>query len=142
MLTESSLAEMVTMGAGIAAACLMAVFSSLDSLVCKDAMLASNTSCLDLNELARATRYPKRVIGLHFFAPAHIMKLQELVITDNVSPAVVATMQREGQAVVDAGIVQNIDAVDVVMVNGYGFPRWRGRPLYRHNAAACKGAGS
>jgi 3-hydroxyacyl-CoA dehydrogenase len=67
------------------------VFSELDRICRKDAVLASNTSYLDINEMARATGDPTRVLGLHFFSPAHIMKLLELVRTDDVSPKALAT---------------------------------------------------
>ncbi|MFK7893952.1 MAG: 3-hydroxyacyl-CoA dehydrogenase NAD-binding domain-containing protein [Granulosicoccus sp.] len=58
------------------------VFKKLDSVLPEDAVVASNTSYLDLNEMARVVRHPSRVIGLHFFAPAHIMKLLEIVRAD------------------------------------------------------------
>jgi len=55
------------------------------------AVLASNTSYLDVNEIASAINDPSRVIGLHFFSPAHIMKLLELIVTDQAAPDVLAT---------------------------------------------------
>jgi len=67
------------------------VFAELDRICRKDAVLASNTSYLDINEMAHATGDPTRVLGLHFFSPAHIMKLLELVRTDDVSPKALAT---------------------------------------------------
>lgn len=67
------------------------VFAKLDAAVQPDAILASNTSYLDMNELAAATAHPERVIGLHFFSPAHIMKLVEVIRTDYVSDAALAT---------------------------------------------------
>ena len=67
------------------------VFTKLDQ-VCKDgAVLASNTSYLDLNEIADMTKRPQDVIGLHFFSPAHVMKLLEVVVGDKTSPEVVST---------------------------------------------------
>ena len=54
-------------------------------------MLASNTSYLDINELALVTSRPQDVIGLHFFSPANIMRLLEIVVPDKVSIDVVAT---------------------------------------------------
>ncbi|GFE65589.1 3-hydroxyacyl-CoA dehydrogenase NAD-binding domain-containing protein [Litoreibacter roseus] len=67
------------------------VFAKLDQ-VCKDsAILATNTSYLDINEIAAATSRPQSVIGLHFFSPAHIMKLLEIVVADKTAPDVVAT---------------------------------------------------
>ncbi|KPB01838.1 3-hydroxyacyl-CoA dehydrogenase NAD-binding domain-containing protein [Ahrensia marina] len=67
------------------------VFAKLDAAVKPDAILASNTSYLDMNELAAATAHPERVIGLHFFSPAHIMKLVEVIRTDQVSDIALAT---------------------------------------------------
>jgi 3-hydroxyacyl-CoA dehydrogenase len=56
-----------------------AVFAKLDAVVRPDALLASNTSYLDLNAIAAGTKDPSRVIGLHFFSPAHVMRLLEVV---------------------------------------------------------------
>ncbi|MBD5656393.1 MAG: hypothetical protein IAI50_14605 [Candidatus Eremiobacteraeota bacterium] len=55
------------------------VFAALDKAVKKDAILASNTSTLDIDEIASATTRPEKVCGLHFFAPANIMQLLEVV---------------------------------------------------------------
>lgn len=55
------------------------VFSRLDAIMPADAILATNTSYLDVNRLAETTVDPARVLGLHFFAPAHVMKLLEIV---------------------------------------------------------------
>jgi 3-hydroxyacyl-CoA dehydrogenase len=67
------------------------VFAKLDAVVKPDAILASNTSYLDMNELAAATAHPERVVGLHFFSPAHIMKLVEVISTDHVNDTALAT---------------------------------------------------
>ncbi|MEP3640032.1 MAG: 3-hydroxyacyl-CoA dehydrogenase NAD-binding domain-containing protein [Paracoccaceae bacterium] len=67
------------------------VFEKLDSVCKPGAILASNTSYLDINEIAAVTSRPADVIGLHFFSPAHVMKLLEIVVPDNASPDVVAT---------------------------------------------------
>ncbi len=55
------------------------IFAELDRHAEPGATLASNTSTLDIDEIARATRRPESVIGLHFFSPAHVMKLLEVV---------------------------------------------------------------
>ena len=55
------------------------VFAALDKAVKKDAILASNTSTLDIDEIASATSRPEKVVGLHFFAPANVMQLLEVV---------------------------------------------------------------
>ena len=67
------------------------VFKILDKVVKKGGVLASNTSYLDINELALVTSRPQDVIGLHFFSPANIMRLLEIVVPDKVSNDVVAT---------------------------------------------------
>lgn len=68
-----------------------AVFSELDRVCKAGAVLASNTSYLDVDEIAASTSRPSDVIGLHFFSPAHVMKLLEIVVADKTSPEVVAT---------------------------------------------------
>lgn len=74
------------------------VFAQLDA-ICKDGcVLATNTSYLDVNELAGHTRRPEDVIGLHFFSPAHVMKLLEIVVADKTSPEVTATGFAVGRA--------------------------------------------
>lgn len=56
-----------------------AVFDTLDAVMPAEAILATNTSYLDVNALAALTRDPARILGLHFFSPAHVMKLLEVV---------------------------------------------------------------
>ena len=67
------------------------VFRELDRVCKPGAVLATNTSYLDIDAIADATRRPQDVIGLHFFSPAHIMKLLEIVVPAKVSADVVAT---------------------------------------------------
>ena len=67
------------------------VFSQLDKIAKPGAILASNTSYLDINQIAAMTTRPNDVIGLHFFSPAHIMRLLEVVVADKTAPEVVAT---------------------------------------------------
>ncbi len=67
------------------------VFGKLDAVCKKGAVLASNTSYLDVNEIAACTSRPEDVIGLHFFSPAHVMKLLEIVVADKTAPDVTAT---------------------------------------------------
>ncbi|NIZ13068.1 3-hydroxyacyl-CoA dehydrogenase NAD-binding domain-containing protein [Phaeobacter sp. HF9A] len=55
------------------------VFETLGAVMPDDAILATNTSYLDVNVLARTTKDPSRILGLHFFSPAHVMKLLEVV---------------------------------------------------------------
>ncbi|HEX7749203.1 MAG TPA: 3-hydroxyacyl-CoA dehydrogenase NAD-binding domain-containing protein [Bordetella sp.] len=68
-----------------------AVFSELDRVCKPGAVLATNTSYLDIDAIAAATSRPQDVIGLHFFSPANIMKLLEIVVPAKVSADVVAT---------------------------------------------------
>lgn len=67
------------------------IFGKLDQICKAGAILASNTSYLDINEIAAATSRPQDVIGLHFFSPAHVMRLLEVVVADKTAPEVVAT---------------------------------------------------
>lgn len=67
------------------------VFTQLDAVCKRGAVLASNTSYLDIDEIAACTSRPGDVIGLHFFSPAHVMKLLEVVVADATAPDVVAT---------------------------------------------------
>ncbi|MFC4297995.1 3-hydroxyacyl-CoA dehydrogenase NAD-binding domain-containing protein [Castellaniella hirudinis] len=68
-----------------------AVFAELDRACKPGAVLASNTSYLDIDQLAKTVSRPQDVIGLHFFSPANIMKLLEIVVPDQVADDVVAT---------------------------------------------------
>jgi 3-hydroxyacyl-CoA dehydrogenase len=67
------------------------VFRQLSAITRRDAILASNTSYLDINLLADVVDNPERVLGLHFFSPAHVMKLLEIVRPQRLSPSVLAT---------------------------------------------------
>lgn len=67
------------------------IFGDLDRICKPGAILASNTSALDLNEIASATSRPEDVIGLHFFSPANVMKLLEVVRGDKTAKDVIAT---------------------------------------------------
>ncbi len=83
------------------------IFRTLDSTVKQGAILASNTSALDIDAIAAVTERPQDVLGLHFFSPAHIMKLLEIVRCAKTAPAVldaaVALGQRIGKISVVAG---------------------------------------
>lgn len=68
-----------------------AVFAELDRVCKQGAVLATNTSYLDINEIADSVSRPQDVIGLHFFSPANIMKLLEIVVPAKVASDVVAT---------------------------------------------------
>ena len=70
------------------------VFGKLDAIAKQGAILASNTSFLDLNEIARATGRPESVVGMHFFSPANVMRLLEIVRGEQTSKAVIATAMK------------------------------------------------
>jgi 3-hydroxybutyryl-CoA dehydrogenase len=63
------------------------IFRTLDAAAAADAILATNTSALRVRHIAAATTRPERVIGLHFFNPAPVMRLVEVVVTDATNPA-------------------------------------------------------
>ncbi len=70
------------------------VFGRLDGIVKQGAILASNTSYLNVDEIASATRRPEFVIGLHFFSPANVMRLLEIVRGEKTSKEVIATSMK------------------------------------------------
>ncbi|HEY0879465.1 MAG TPA: 3-hydroxyacyl-CoA dehydrogenase NAD-binding domain-containing protein [Zeimonas sp.] len=67
------------------------IFARLDEVAKPGAVLATNTSTLDVGEIAAATRRPQDVVGLHFFSPANVMPLLEVVRTDDTAPEVIRT---------------------------------------------------
>lgn len=85
-----------------------AIFRDLDNVAKPDAILATNTSYLDVGAIADATTRPQQVIGLHFFSPAHIMKLLEVVVPPKAAPETVSTGfalgRRLGKIAVRAGV--------------------------------------
>jgi 3-hydroxyacyl-CoA dehydrogenase len=88
------------------------VFARLGAVCNPDAILASNTSTLDIDALAAATSRPERVVGLHFFAPANIMKLLEIVRGRATSSQTMATAIALGKT---------LRKVAVVSANAFGF---------------------
>ncbi|MHA1528885.1 MAG: 3-hydroxyacyl-CoA dehydrogenase NAD-binding domain-containing protein [Alphaproteobacteria bacterium] len=84
------------------------LFARLDSVAKPGAILATNTSTLDINEIAAATARPEDVIGLHFFSPANVMRLLEVVRGEATAKEVIATCmdlaKRIGKAPVLAGV--------------------------------------
>jgi 3-hydroxyacyl-CoA dehydrogenase len=75
------------------------VFAKLDGIAKPDAVLATNTSTLDVDEIASATRRPESVIGTHFFSPANVMRLLENVRGKKSSPTTVATAMSIGRRI-------------------------------------------
>ncbi|NDP41327.1 MAG: 3-hydroxyacyl-CoA dehydrogenase [Aromatoleum sp.] len=84
------------------------VFAALDDAMKPGAILATNTSTLDVNRIAAATRRPRDVVGLHFFSPANVMKLLEIVrgaaTGDDVLVTVMQLAKRIGKTAVVAGV--------------------------------------
>jgi 3-hydroxyacyl-CoA dehydrogenase len=124
------------------------VFARLDNVVRPEALLACNTSYLDLDAVAGATQDPSRVLGLHFFSPAHVMRLLEVVRGARTAPEALASGiafgRRLGKIPVVTGVCEGFcgnrilkayrivaetmvedgaapEAVDAAMV-AYGFP--------------------
>jgi 3-hydroxyacyl-CoA dehydrogenase len=85
-----------------------AVFKTLDETMKPGAILASNTSTLDLNALARATRRPADVIGTHFFSPAHVMKLLEVVRGAETGKDVLATVMGLARTIKKTAVVSGV----------------------------------
>jgi 3-hydroxyacyl-CoA dehydrogenase len=88
------------------------IFSSLDQHCREDAILATNTSYLDIEAIASAVRDPSRVVGMHFFSPAHVMKLLEVVRTSQTSAVAISTMMKLGK---------KLGKSTVLVGNGFGF---------------------
>jgi len=81
------------------------VFAKLDAHCKPEAILATNTSSLDVNEIASATKRPESVIGLHFFSPANVMRLLEIVRGTESAKDVVATSQWLAKRIGKVGVV-------------------------------------
>ena len=75
------------------------IFGQLDQICKPGAVLASNTSALDINEIASATGRPEAVIGMHFFSPANVMKMLEVVRGDSTSDTAIATAMGIGRTI-------------------------------------------
>jgi 3-hydroxyacyl-CoA dehydrogenase len=101
------------------------IFRRLDSVVRADAILATNTSYLDIDVIAAATSRPHDVIGLHFFSPANIMKLLEIVLGSKTEASVVATA---------LALAKRIGKTPVVAKNCDGFIGNRIYAQYRRHA--------
>jgi 3-hydroxybutyryl-CoA dehydrogenase len=126
------------------------LFLQLDSIVSDEVILATNTSSLSVTRIAKATRRPERVVGMHFFNPVHIMKLVEVIAHAESDPAVVAAAREaagqmgkttilvrdapgfassrlgvvlglEAMRMVEQGVASAAD-IDTAMELGYGHP--------------------
>ena len=81
------------------------IFSKIDSLAKKGAILASNTSTLDIDEIANATNRPTEVVGTHFFSPANVMRLLEIVRGSQTSLDILATLMKLAKKIKKVGII-------------------------------------
>ncbi len=88
------------------------IFTRLDAIAKPGAILASNTSYLDIDEIAACTKRPEDVVGMHFFSPANVMKLLEVVRGDKTADDVLATVM---------ALAKKIKKVAVVAGVTYGF---------------------
>jgi len=84
------------------------VFETLDGVVRQGAILASNTSALNLNDIANFTRRPQDVIGLHFFSPANVMRLLEVVRGAKTAKDVLATAMRLAKTIGKVAVVSGV----------------------------------
>ena len=85
-----------------------AVFQALDRVMKPGAILASNTSTLDLNRIAACTQRPQDVVGLHFFSPANVMQLLEVVRGDKTAPDVLATVMALAKKIRKTAVVSGV----------------------------------
>jgi 3-hydroxyacyl-CoA dehydrogenase len=84
------------------------VFGTLDRVAKPGAVIATNTSYLDIDEMARATSRPGDVLGMHFFSPANVMKLLEVVRGAKTSPDALATAVEVGRKLGKVGVVVGV----------------------------------
>jgi len=96
------------------------IFRQLDTLARPGAVLATNTSGLDVDEIAAATTRPADVVGAHFFSPAHVMKLLEVVRGAQTAPDVIATLMDLGRRMGKVSVLARV------------YPGFIGNALFRH----------
>src|SRR6266851_3870771 len=101
------------------------VFAELDGVCKPGAILASNTSTLNINEIASATSRPQAVIGTHFFSPANVMRLLEIVRGEGTSKEVIATCMQ---------LSKKLGKIGVLVGNCFGFVGNRMFGPYRREA--------
>ena len=88
------------------------VFAEIDKIAKRECVLASNTSTLDIDSIAAVTSRPQMVIGTHFFSPANVMRLVEIVRGKATEKPVIATVM---------ALAKSLKKVGVVVRNGFGF---------------------
>jgi len=96
------------------------IFRELDTLAKPGAILATNTSGLDVDEIAAETSRPQDVVGAHFFSPAHVMKLLEVVRAAKTAPDVIATLMDLGRRMGKVAVLARI------------YPGFIGNALFRN----------
>ena len=98
------------------------VFTKLDAIVKEGAILATNSSALDVNAIAAVTKRPEMVVGTHFFSPANIMKLLEVIRAEKTSKKVLATVmalaKRLGKVPVVSGVCRGFIGNRIVAQRG------------------------
>jgi 3-hydroxyacyl-CoA dehydrogenase len=85
-----------------------AVFKKLDEVMKPGAILATNTSTLDVNQIAAVTKRPQDVVGTHFFSPANVMKLLEVVRADKTAKDVLATVMVLAKKIKKTAVVARV----------------------------------
>lgn len=104
------------------------IFRKLDQVAKPGAILGSNTSTLDIDEIGAVTSRPQDVIGLHFFSPAHVMLLLEIVQTQATAPDVLVTALETAKQIRKIGVVSKVS---------YGFIGNRMMDPYAREAEHC-----
>jgi 3-hydroxyacyl-CoA dehydrogenase len=96
------------------------IFRQLDALARPGAILATNTSGLDVDQIAAVTQRPQDVVGAHFFSPAHVMKLLEVVRAAHTAPDIIATLMDLGRRMGKIAVLARI------------YPGFIGNALFRN----------
>lgn len=109
------------------------IFARLDQIAKPGAILASNTSFLDLDEIAAATSRPASVIGLHFFSPANVMKLLEIVRGKRTAPTIIATAMKLAKRIGKLPVLSGV-------CDGFIANRAMGVRMVQADALAIEGA--
>ncbi|MBE0626995.1 MAG: multifunctional fatty acid oxidation complex subunit alpha, partial [Burkholderiales bacterium] len=104
------------------------IFAKLDSVVRKGAVIGTNTSTLDIDEIAAVTKRPEDVVGLHFFSPANVMQLLEIVHAKRTAPDVLVTALETAKQIKKTGVVAKVC---------YGFIGNRMMDPYAREAEHC-----
>jgi len=110
----------------------MSLFRDLDGMCAPQAIFASNTSSIPITELGTATKRPDKVVGMHFFSPAHIMKLVEIIRGLKTSDETVGVIR---------GLAEKIGKVGVLVKDGPGFLVNRINAALRAEVYACLAEG-